>query len=484
MNIFMNGLTRIVILGFLALNLCATAQAQTLNWIRNKADVMAAAKSEGKLVLLLAGRDTCSNCRTMKNTVSESQNPPIKALLQQNFILWYSIVDSSPDYRQYIAGMPASWSLPLICVIDPNKPNEYLSRSTGIQKADTFYQRLLGHVNSRPSPPTIVSFSPTEGAAGTEVTIQGSNLSNVTSVQFDGVDASFSVQGGLKAIVPPSATTGLIVVKTAAGQATSTTAFTVITGLPGRFSVAGFADLLLQRQDSTMAVWLLEGARLVGGAYLDPLEPGLDWKVVGRGDFDLDNKPDLLMQNTEGSLRVWHMNGIKLKNVRDLNPIRSLDGRPVVGVGHFNDDQYPDILFQHSDGSLLVWYMNGTEATSESPINPVAPADPAYRAISVGDLNGDQKDDIVFQHTETGTLAVWFMDGPNMTEGWILNPSRPSDLAFKAVAVVDCDKDGKADIVFTNEREIAVWFMNGANLIRGEYLNAVFGESNWNIVGP
>jgi hypothetical protein len=484
MNTLVNAVIKTVVLVALALNVSATAQAQTLNWIRNKADAMAAARAEGKLVLLLAGRDTCSNCKTMKNTVSESQNPPVKALLQENFILWYSIVDTSPDYRTYTGGLPASWSLPLICAIDPAKPNEYLSRSTGIQQANTFYQRLLSHVNARPRLPVVVSFTPTQGFAGTEVTIQGDNLTNVTAVQFNGVDASFTVEGGLKAIVPATATTGPIVVKTTAGQAASTASFTLITVTPGRFSVVGFADLLLQRQDSTMAVWMLEGATLVGGAFLDPMQPGEDWQVIGRADFDLDGKPDLLMQDTQGFLRVWHMNGLKLKNVRDLNPIRSLDGRPAVGVGHFNEDEYPDILFQHSDGSLQVWFMNGLEMIADGWVNPLAPADAAYRAVSVGDLNGDKKDDIVFQHSENATLAVWFMDGLNMKEGWFLNPSAPADPAFKASAVVDCDKDGKSDIVLTNGKEIAIWFMNGADLVRGEYLNVVLGESNWSIVGP
>jgi hypothetical protein len=77
--------------------------------------------------------------------------------------------------------------------------------------------------------PVISSFSPTNGAAGTSVVITGQNLTNASSVAFNGVAASFTVNSAtqITATVPAGATTGLISVTTPGGTAHSAAAFTV-----------------------------------------------------------------------------------------------------------------------------------------------------------------------------------------------------------------------------------------------------------------
>jgi len=80
--------------------------------------------------------------------------------------------------------------------------------------------------------PTISSFSPVSGPVGTSVLINGTNLSTVTSVQFNGVAASvWKVVSAsqISATVPLGATTGSVKVSTATASATSSTAFSVTT---------------------------------------------------------------------------------------------------------------------------------------------------------------------------------------------------------------------------------------------------------------
>jgi IPT/TIG domain len=78
-------------------------------------------------------------------------------------------------------------------------------------------------------PPTITSFAPTFGPAGTSVTITGTNFTGATSVTFNNVTATFTVNSAtqITATVPATATTGPIKVTTPAGSASSTTNFTV-----------------------------------------------------------------------------------------------------------------------------------------------------------------------------------------------------------------------------------------------------------------
>ena len=80
--------------------------------------------------------------------------------------------------------------------------------------------------------PTISSFSPASGPVGTSVLINGTNLSAVSGVQFNGVAASvWKIVSAtqISATVPLGATTGAVRVSTASASATSSTAFTVTT---------------------------------------------------------------------------------------------------------------------------------------------------------------------------------------------------------------------------------------------------------------
>jgi hypothetical protein len=85
-----------------------------------------------------------------------------------------------------------------------------------------------------PPAPTISNFSPTSGAAGTQVTITGTNfgcescVSGVNSVRFNGVSADFDIDSPtqITATVPVGATTGRITVQSLGGTAQSATDFT------------------------------------------------------------------------------------------------------------------------------------------------------------------------------------------------------------------------------------------------------------------
>ena len=81
------------------------------------------------------------------------------------------------------------------------------------------------------TPPVITTFDPTSGAAGTAVTIGGSNFTGATNVAFNGVVATFSnvTDTSISATVPAGALSGPISVSTPAGLATSTNSFLVPT---------------------------------------------------------------------------------------------------------------------------------------------------------------------------------------------------------------------------------------------------------------
>lgn len=118
------------------------ASADNLVWQTSKNTAVSIAKSEGKYILLLAGREICSHCQYMRYTACESISPPIKDLIEHSFVPWFCDVDNSTEWHVYASDL-GSFYLPLICVINPNDQDNYLDRTTGIQNLQTFYDRLL-----------------------------------------------------------------------------------------------------------------------------------------------------------------------------------------------------------------------------------------------------------------------------------------------------------------------------------------------------
>ena len=76
--------------------------------------------------------------------------------------------------------------------------------------------------------------------------------------------------------------------------------------------------------------------------------PGPSWHAIGTGDFNGDGKSDILWQNTNGAVAIWQMNGAKVIG-------GGLVGNPgpswhVIGGGDFNGDGNSDILCQNTSG--------------------------------------------------------------------------------------------------------------------------------------
>ncbi|MCK6560368.1 Ig-like domain-containing protein [bacterium] len=93
-------------------------------------------------------------------------------------------------------------------------------------------------------PPVLTSFTPASGPVGTEVTITGSNFSQVTQVAFNGQAAASLVIDSntqIRATVPPGASTGKITVSNASATAFSASDFLVTT--PAGTVILTFAPL-------------------------------------------------------------------------------------------------------------------------------------------------------------------------------------------------------------------------------------------------
>jgi hypothetical protein len=148
---------------------------------------MALAYRQGKLVLLVAGRHSCPNCNYMQNTVCETNSPPVKQLLQDQYVPWFCQVDISSEYYSYANGLGTTFILPLICCIDPAAPDTYLDRTTNVQGIQEFYDRLLAQVNRQVTNAQISQWSVTNGTAGL-------SLTNLTFGKTNRIERSLDLQ--------------------------------------------------------------------------------------------------------------------------------------------------------------------------------------------------------------------------------------------------------------------------------------------------
>jgi serralysin len=70
----------------------------------------------------------------------------------------------------------------------------------------------------------------------------------------------------------------------------------------GDFNGDGFADILWQNDDGSVAIWEMDGTSMIGGAIV--ANPGASWHAVGTGDFNHDGHADILWQSSDGSVAV------------------------------------------------------------------------------------------------------------------------------------------------------------------------------------
>ncbi len=284
-------------------------------------------------------------------------------------------------------------------------------------------------------------------------------------------------------------TATITVTVTDEGGRFSSTSFKVTIGssVSNDFNGDGKPDIIFEDAGGFLAYWSMDRENQATANYFDPTTVGdPKWRVVGTGDFNNDGKPDLIFQHEDGSLAAWLMNGTKLVLAELLNPSTTGDAKwHVVAVGDLSGDGKPDLIFQHEDGTLAVWIMNGINVLSNQLLNPSNPGDINWRVVGSGQFNPDSKLDLVFQHTD-GSLAVWYMNGINLISGQLTSPANPGDINWRVVGTSDLDIDGKTDLIFQHnvDKSLAAWFMNGIIQQRGVLLNPSSAGGTWRVVAP
>lgn len=244
----------------------------------------------------------------------------------------------------------------------------------------------------------------------------------------------------------------------------------------GDFNGLGWLDILLQNDDGTPAIWTTDGTNAVfGGGTI--WNPGAAWHIRGTGDFDANGTSDILWQNDDGTPAIWQMNGIAITGgaILGLNPGPNWH---IKGTADFYHDGKTDILWQNDGGSVAIWEMSGTTITAGGLVglNP----GPTWHVKGTGDFYRDGHPDILWQN-DNGSVAIWEMDGTKIAAGGLVafNPGS----AWHVNGTGNFYGAESSGILWQNDDgSVAIWDMLGPAIIEGGVLGLNPGPS-WHTIG-
>ena len=158
--------------------------------------------------------------------------------------------------------------------------------------------------------------------------------------------------------------------------------------------------------------------------------------MAGTGDFNADGQPGHpLAASLSGENVIWFMNG-------PVAPDRHVHAaprprRPQLEHGGRRRLQ-PRRLARRGlappvSGQIVVWHLRGENLLGGDFTNPPSLPDTGWRLSAVGDFNRDDRPDLVWRHANSGQIAVWFMDGLNLTGGTLTTPPALTDVRWRLV---------------------------------------------------
>ncbi|MBO9205474.1 MULTISPECIES: FG-GAP-like repeat-containing protein [Niastella] len=348
--------------------------------------------------------------------------------------------------------------------------------------------------------PVITSFSPASGPVGTTVTITGNNLGNSPAdniVYFGATQATvLSASSTLLTVqVPAGASYQPITVTTNRLTASSAIPFTVTFAGGPAFTMGTF-DLPVETRSNSLP-WGACAADMDGDGKPDIMHG--DWygpylrvlrntsikndlsfaseKVIhigefpigiATGDIDGDGKTDLAIAKTDNG--SWGGGKVAvLKNTSTAGNVSfapqidypvgpgtqsivladlDLDGRPEMIVGVSSADLI-SVFKNTSVGGNIAFAQNIDYASGDGPVD-----------VSVADLDGDGKPEIISTNINAGTISVYQNRSTNGTISFASKVDYATGVNPASTTLGDFDGDGKWDIAVATSNNSVVVFRN------------------------
>ena len=301
---------------------------------------------------------------------------------------------------------------------------------------------LMGLYKLNAQAPTITSFSPTSGAVGDTITIIGTGFNNSSNnnIVFFGATRAFvsaATSTSLTVTVPTGATFAPItVLNTSTTLAAYSTQFFNPTFSPSKGSITG-ADIA-SKADFTTGT----------GPY-----------AVAVGDIDGDGKPDLAIANNGTSSNPGNTVSV-LRNTSTLGTISyatkvdfATGSVPVsLAIGDIDGDGKLDLVVSnYNDSSVSVLRNTGSSGSINFATKVDFATGSSPYSVAIGDLNGDGKPDLaVANNSSSNTVSLLRNTGSSGTISFATKVNFTTGTNPQSVSIGDIDGDGKYDLVIAN----------------------------------
>jgi hypothetical protein len=145
--------------------------------------------------------------------------------------------------------------------------------------------------------------------------------------------------------------------------------------------------------------------------------------------------------------------------------------------GDLDGDGTDDLLVSDSIGDRVGVILMADGAPKSLDILEGAGA--GWRVVSVGDVDADGRDDVVFRHT-FGNVYAWLMAGAEIVEHGSLGSI---GTGWTNVGLLDLDGDDNRDLIWRqNDGRVRVGFLDGISSMSTESITTLNG--NWVFVNP
>lgn len=198
-----------------------------------------------------------------------------------------------------------------------------------------------------------------------------------------------------------------------------------------------------------------------------------------RADVDGDGRADIVWRNASnvrGWNFLWTMNGEEVLLSRPINVVQGEDWQ--LNLGDFDGDGKSDLFWRNPDllgGYNRIFLMDGFDIVSR-PVH--ARLDNEFDIKVIGDLNGDEKDDIVWRNSTTNQLAIWFMDGVGKVSRW---SDGLGNLTLEGTG--DFNGDRIKELILREGNELKVWsLIEGGSNFEESTLSSV-APADWKLAG-
>lgn len=229
-----------------------------------------------------------------------------------------------------------------------------------------------------------------------------------------------------------------------------------------RTSLATFPLLQLewQRSDGLLGYWHSTSNEFVAELHAALPIPGNGWQVVANHQPFCNgcqgHYQDVLWRNPAGKLAVWSIvtsSIIPTEMLRD--PPFLLDAPPVAkewrvaAWEHLDENSSLDILWQHESGTLAVWYMRGPNLSSSKLLSSLPRVTPEWKLVAAFPEHDNGQLELLWQHKTSGDLAQWLVS---------------SEFAFHSAQVLSISAPGpdwvfvKSGVFAADQRSGILWY--------------------------